>query len=387
MISLKNRLPPRQDLLLVFSGCAFLIHVWAIINMFYIVPAWVLRMNLAQLSGSMAYMLVFALVESLLVWGLLALLAVLLPKAWLRRNFLAQGMSLALVTAIFSMVVHFNYEFLVTNRGYLLALASRLPALRRAQPFHGRAIPLNRGCSTHHFRSSDRAHRVVYLLRPREPGCYYDKKHYRLKMNQRNVYLRAKLSRRDFLKLSLSLGMYAAGLVGLSNTRPLARLNLPAGAFAPGERRFSLPPNILIIVFDALSGRHLPFYGYPRQTTPNLARLAARANVYHAHQSAGNFTTPGTTSILTGVYPWKHRALHLHGPMLEEYARRTIFNLAAPDYFSSGYSHNLLVTSLLYQAKADLDAFNFPAPWLMLTWNTPTWSSPTTTTPRSGAKP
>lgn len=92
--------------------------------MFYIVPAWVLRMNLAQLSGSMAYMLVFALVESLLVWGLLALLAVLLPKAWLWRNFLAQGMSLALVTAIFSMVVHFNYEFLVTNRGYLLALAA-----------------------------------------------------------------------------------------------------------------------------------------------------------------------------------------------------------------------------------------------------------------------
>lgn len=156
---------------------------------------------------------------------------------------------------------------------------------------------------------------------------------------------KAKLNRRDFLKLSLSLG-----LMGLSNTRPLIRLN----NFAPGEHK-----NILIIVFDALSGMHLPFYGYPRQTTPNLSRMAERANVYHAHQSAGNFTTPGTTSILTGIYPWKHRAMHLHGPMLEKYAERTFFNLAAPDYYRSGYSHNLLVTSLLYQAKADLDAFNF----------------------------
>jgi hypothetical protein len=122
LLSPGNRLPPRQDLLLVFSGCAFLIHIWAIINMFYIIPAWVLRMNLAQLSGAIAYILVFALLESLLIWGLLALLAVLLPQSLLRQNFVAQGMMLALLTAIFSIMVHFNYEFLVANRGYLLAL-------------------------------------------------------------------------------------------------------------------------------------------------------------------------------------------------------------------------------------------------------------------------
>lgn len=123
MTPVKNRLPSRQDLTLTFSGVAFLIHVWAIINMFYIVPAWVLRMNIGQLSGSIAYILAFALFESLLVWGLLVMLAVILPGAWLRENFLAQATSLVLLTAIFSIVVHFNYAFLVTNRIYLLALA------------------------------------------------------------------------------------------------------------------------------------------------------------------------------------------------------------------------------------------------------------------------
>jgi arylsulfatase A-like enzyme len=154
-----------------------------------------------------------------------------------------------------------------------------------------------------------------------------------------------KISGRDFLKATLSLGLF-----GLSQRGPLSMLKDAAAA----ERK-----NVLIIVFDALSGQHLPFYGYPRQTTPNLARLAERANVYYDHHSTGNFTTPGTTSILTGVYPWSHRALHLHGPMLEKYTRRTFFGLAAPEYYGVGYSHNLLVTSLLYQARADLDSFNF----------------------------
>jgi hypothetical protein len=120
---LKNRLPPRQDLLLVFIGCAFPIHVWALLNLFYIIPAWVLRMNLSQLTGSIDYLLVFALLESVVIWGILVLAALALPQAWLRQKFLAQSTTLVLVTTFWSIVVHLNYEFLVSNRGFLVVVA------------------------------------------------------------------------------------------------------------------------------------------------------------------------------------------------------------------------------------------------------------------------
>jgi arylsulfatase A-like enzyme len=99
-------------------------------------------------------------------------------------------------------------------------------------------------------------------------------------------------------------------------------------------------------------------YGYQRATTPNLARFAERANVYHRHYSTANFTTPGTASILTGTYPWAHRAIHLQGTVDEAHAPRNIFNsFSALGYHQLAYSHNLLVMSLLAQFEESLDQF------------------------------
>src|SRR6266508_3062077 len=104
-----------------------------------------------------------------------------------------------------------------------------------------------------------------------------------------------KISRRDFLK---SVSLYVMGLLGLSIQPGLKRLNDVAGD----------TPNVIILVFDTLSARHLSLYGYSRLTSPNLTRFADRAIVYHRHYAAGNFTSPGTASLLTGTYPWTHRA-------------------------------------------------------------------------------
>ena len=153
-------------------------------------------------------------------------------------------------------------------------------------------------------------------------------------------------SRRDFLKLALTVPFMK---LAASRTTPSSRLINGKGQ----------AENILIVVFDALSASHLAVHGYPRQTMPNLTRLAEKATVYHAHHSAGNFTTPGTASILTGVYPWLHRAFHLNGEAADSYTQRSFFNLAAPGTYRMAYSHNLLATILLYQIRADLDAFEF----------------------------
>lgn len=99
-----------------------------------------------------------------------------------------------------------------------------------------------------------------------------------------------KLSRRDFLKF---IPAVSASLV-LSNRYP---------SLVSASQQLTEKPNIILLVLDAMSARNLSLYGYGRETTPHLSRLAERATVYHSHYAAGNYTTPGTASILTGMYP------------------------------------------------------------------------------------
>ena len=116
------------------------------------------------------------------------------------------------------------------------------------------------------------------------------------------------MGRREFLKSVLALSV-----VSLVDSKPCHCID--SGSLT-GMRA---APNVLILLFDALSAKHISTYGYPRETMPNLTRFAQQATVYHAHYSGGNFTTPGTASLLTGTYPWSHRALenarirHFHG--------------------------------------------------------------------------
>ena len=115
------------------------------------------------------------------------------------------------------------------------------------------------------------------------------------------------------------------------------------------------PKNVLIILFDTFSAQHASLYGYRRQTTPNLARFAEHATVFHKHYASGNFTNPGTASILTGTYPWTHRSLHLQSPMVESCVSKNIFRaFSQSGYYRIAYSHNLMAMTLLYQCLDDL---------------------------------
>lgn len=147
------------------------------------------------------------------------------------------------------------------------------------------------------------------------------------------------INRRDFLKLAgaLPFGLYAS-----QAARTLGLQTAP-------EKK-----NILIIVFDAFSAHNMSLYGYERQTTPNIDKLAERATVYHNHYSNSNFTTPGTASLLTGMLPWTTRALQLNGKVAESLARRNIFSVF-DEYETSAYSHNQLVNTLFEQFFNDIE--------------------------------
>ena len=149
------------------------------------------------------------------------------------------------------------------------------------------------------------------------------------------------ISRRETLKL---IGALATNAV-FAGARPLTdRIRLDE----------SESPNIILLVIDTLSARHMSLYGYERQTTPNFERFASRAHVYHSHYSGGNFTTPGTATLLTGLYPWKHRAINLGAPVAQTIADENVFHFLGQNRKSLGFAQNILAEVLLQQFRTDL---------------------------------
>lgn len=148
------------------------------------------------------------------------------------------------------------------------------------------------------------------------------------------------ITRRDFLKLA---GMVSVGLATSELVTPLE------GVRASGGKQ-----NVLIIVFDAFSATNISLYGYARETMPNLTRWLDRAVIYHNHYAGGNYTTPGTASLLTGVLPWTHRAIGYYDSVTKSFADQNIFS-AFKDYYRFGYTHNPVANIFLTQFALHLE--------------------------------
>jgi arylsulfatase A-like enzyme len=114
-------------------------------------------------------------------------------------------------------------------------------------------------------------------------------------------------------------------------------------------------PNIIILVFDALSAKNMSLYGYRRKTTPYIDKLVNKATIFHRHYAGANFTSPGVATILTGTYPWKHRALQFYSTVTPQAANYNLFKMLNLDYYVFSYTHNPLANTLLYQFRDDQD--------------------------------
>ncbi|MBW1861759.1 MAG: sulfatase [Deltaproteobacteria bacterium] len=72
--------------------------------------------------------------------------------------------------------------------------------------------------------------------------------------------------------------------------------------------------NIILIVVDALRVDHLSCYGYKRETSPHIDRLAAEGTMFTQAISAGSWTGESVLSILTGTYSYIHQAIYWNEP-------------------------------------------------------------------------
>lgn len=82
-------------------------------------------------------------------------------------------------------------------------------------------------------------------------------------------------------------------------------------ACAPPER----PPNVLLVSIDTLRADHLSTYGYARDTSPNLTRMAERGTLYEDAYSQGNESLFSHATLLVGRYPSE-----IARPVYREYA-------------------------------------------------------------------
>jgi len=64
--------------------------------------------------------------------------------------------------------------------------------------------------------------------------------------------------------------------------------------------------NVLMIVPDAFRADNLHCYGYPKETSPFLDKLASEGVLFKNTISTSSHTLPGIASILTGLTPFTH---------------------------------------------------------------------------------
>jgi hypothetical protein len=98
--SLSARLPSRQETLAVFSVVVFIVFSWTLYRAFWWLPSWLEYLNIWSVLILLAYILAFALFESLAVMGLLLLLCWMIPGRYFKDQFVAQGSALAVVLGI-----------------------------------------------------------------------------------------------------------------------------------------------------------------------------------------------------------------------------------------------------------------------------------------------
>lgn len=96
--------------------------------------------------------------------------------------------------------------------------------------------------------------------------------------------------------LAAGVALIGVATVGFYAVRERVTIGrLPAAA---GNR-----PNVLLIILDTVRAKSLSLYGYHRDTSPSLTRLAGRGVWFERAFSTAPWTLPSHASLLTGDYP------------------------------------------------------------------------------------
>ncbi len=92
-------------------------------------------------------------------------------------------------------------------------------------------------------------------------------------------------------------------------------------------------PNVLLISIDTLRPDHLSAYGYERETSPSIDRLASEGVLFESHISSSSWTLPAHTAMFTSVADSVHGVTDPQSTALPE-----AFTTVAERFHSAGYA-------------------------------------------------
>ncbi len=79
-------------------------------------------------------------------------------------------------------------------------------------------------------------------------------------------------------------------------------------------------PNLVIFTIDTLRADHLSCYGYPKETSPTIDRLAQEGVLFEQAYAQRGLTWPSLTSIMSALYPKTHGVRRNQVPLNPEVA-------------------------------------------------------------------
>ena len=118
-------------------------------------------------------------------------------------------------------------------------------------------------------------------------------------------------------------------------------------------------PNILLFGLDTTPANHLSCYGYPRPTSPTIDRLARNGVQFDDASLTGLPTTPGWTSLLSGVHPL-NSGIVIHAEPPQQHA-------LPPDF---EFLHETLAKNGYRTVALEGRGRRFRAPYWMRNWQT-----------------
>jgi len=100
------------------------------------------------------------------------------------------------------------------------------------------------------------------------------------------------------------------------------RISLPSGKAPSVRLSTQVPPNIVVVVLDALPMEKTSFAPGGEDLTPSLRRFAEKSFLFTRAYSPANFTSPSVVTLLTGKDPVEHGIsevkMSLHGALRAE---------------------------------------------------------------------
>jgi arylsulfatase A-like enzyme len=118
------------------------------------------------------------------------------------------------------------------------------------------------------------------------------------------------------------------------------------------------PLNIVLIGVDTLRRDHVGCYGYDRNTTPNVDRLAREGILFENAISQSPWTLPSFATVLTSLYPAQHGGINSRSPIREPLP--TLASILRENGYRTGAIINAPYLEKKYKLTQGFDGYRMP---------------------------